>query len=185
MSKKSDNSEEYIVSEENPSVHLSSCHKCERRLKIECYSDNFTREEGKFMGAMGIETITYCPYCGVQGTGFRPYDDDRGKFDFEREKSLGWDDDDEDDEYEDEWDDEDDGWWPDAPGVELVDEDEESDDETDDEGEDPWEMSEDAELFECPSCGESFKTSRKGCDKIFCYYCGKKIPSAVKNRKSK
>lgn len=177
--KNTDNTEEYIVSKENPSIHLSSCHKCERRLKIECYSDNFTREEGTFMGAMGIETYTYCPYCGVQGTGFSPYDDERGKFDFERKKSHSWDDE---DEYEDEWDDDededydDDGWWPESDGVELVDE--EAEDDTDDEGENPWEMSADAELFECKSCGESFRTSRKGCKKIYCYYCGKEISAA-------
>ena len=49
------------------------------------------------------------------------------------------------------------------------------------EDEEPFEMypDDETEIFECKSCGESFRTSRKGCDKIYCYYCGKEIPSAA------
>ena len=168
------NTEEYIVSKENPSTHFSSCYKCKRRLKIECYSDNFeTKENVEFFGDLGSESYSYCPYCGELNTGFSPYEI--------RPVDMDADD-------EDEWEDEDsyneeDYWWRrDDMGVTLIDEDEEPEDE------EPFEMypDEETEVFECPSCGESFKTSRKGCDMIFCYYCGKEIPSAVdKSRKEK
>ena len=173
MSKKTGNSEEYIVSKENPSTHFSSCYKCKRRLKIECYSDNFeTKENVEFFGDLGSESYSYCPYCGELNTGFSPYEI----------RSVDMDADDEDEwEDEDSYNDEDYWWRRDDMGVTLIDEDEEPEDE------EPFEMypEEETEVFECPSCGESFRTSRKGCDKIFCYYCGKEIPSAVKNRKSK
>ena len=166
------NEEEYIVSKENPSTHFSSCYKCNRRLKIECYSDNCVRKENAvFLGDKGTESYSYCPYCGVQQTGFSPYEI--------HSRSVEMDAMDTDD--EDEWDDEDnyneeDYWWRrDDMGVTLVDEDEEPEDD------EPFEMypDDETEVFECKSCGESFRTSRKDCDKIYCYYCGKEIPSAA------
>ena len=166
MNNEDNKEEEYIVSKENPSTHFSSCYKCNRRLKIECYSDNFERKENAvFFGDKGTESYSYCPYCGIQQTSFSPYEIHPVEMDADDEDD--W----EDDDYNEE-----DYWWRrDDLGVTLVDEDEEPEDD------EPFEMypDDETEVFECKSCGESFRTSRKGCDKIYCYYCGKEIPSAA------
>ena len=50
----------------------SSCYKCEKRIKIEYYEDTCeTKDNVTFMGDLGMEIYSYCPYCGVKHTGFR------------------------------------------------------------------------------------------------------------------
>ena len=94
----------------------SSCYKCEKRIKIEYYEDTCeTKDNVTFMGDLGMEIYSYCPYCGVKHTGFRPYD-------LQTERNAAIEDDD-----EEEWDADDDSWWPDAEGVTLVDDDENED----------------------------------------------------------
>ena len=137
----------------------SSCYKCNKRIKIEYYEDACeTKENVTFMGELGVEVYSYCPYCGVKHTGFRPYD-------LQTERNAAIEDDD-----EEEWDADDDSWWPDAEGVTLVD-----DDENEEEDGDPWEMDDEAQLvaFTCPACGQKFRLNPKGNDKIYCYFCGK------------
>ena len=138
----------------------SSCYKCEKRIKIEYYEDTCeTKDNVTFMGDLGMEIYSYCPYCGVKHTGFRPYD-------LQPKETAPVEDDD-----EEEWDDEVESWWPDAEGVTLVDED---DEEEEDDG-DPWEMDDESVLvaFTCPDCGQKFRLNPKGNDKIYCYFCGK------------
>ncbi len=137
----------------------SSCYKCHKRIKIEYYEDTCeTKENVTFLGDLGTEIYSYCPYCGVKHTGFRPYD-----LQTERVASVVDDD-------EVEWDDEVESWWPEADGVTLVDDDEEEEEDSD-----PWEMDDDALLagFACPACGQKFRLNPKGTDKIYCYFCGK------------
>ena len=137
----------------------SSCYKCDKWIKIEYYEDTCeTKENATFLGDLGIEIYSYCPYCGVKNTGFMPYD-------LQSKETAS----DEDAEWDDE-DENDDTWWPDAEGVTLVDDDEEEEDDGD-----PWEMDDEELLvaFTCPDCGQKFRLSPKGCDKIYCYFCGK------------
>ena len=143
-------------------ICYTSCHICKQHLKIEFYHDKFeTRENVTFLGRLGSETISYCPYCGAQQTGFSPYDP-KQKMDMSLEQEPV------ESEFDDpeEWD----GgtsWWPDAEGVTLIDE---------DEGDDILgELEEEKALFVCSHCGEKFRVNPKGCEKIFCYYCGEKI----------
>lgn len=134
----------------------SSCFKCNRGIVVEFYEDDFeTVENTTFLGRLGTTTFSYCPYCGVKHSGFAPYD-----WNQKMDLSL------EDDPVVPE-DEEDDGeaWWPDTEGVTLIDEDEEDED-------DRWDESE-KEAFTCPSCGKKTRLNPKGCDRIFCYFCGK------------
>ena len=146
------------VDDDKNIICYSACHKCNRRIKIECYDDNFeTKENVTFLGRLGTETYSYCPYCGVKQTGFSMYETKPAKFTEEEDVA------------EVEWDDEE-FWWPDAEGVTLVDDEEEENEhflEIDDESA--------TETFVCPACGEKFRVHPKGLEKHFCYYCGKKI----------
>ena len=50
---------------------LSSCHKCKRKIIVEYNDDHLeTKENVTFLGRLGSEIYTYCPYCGVKQTGF-------------------------------------------------------------------------------------------------------------------
>jgi len=99
-------------------------------------------------------------YCGVKETGFRAYDP-------EQRMILSLEDDPEECVFDDEEEWEEEGFgWPDAEGVTLIDE---------DEADDYNRPSDEEELFTCSSCGESLSLNRKGCGKIYCYYCGKEI----------
>jgi hypothetical protein len=135
---------------------LSSCFKCNRGIAVEFYEDVFETEENTtFLGRLGTTTYTYCPYCGVKQSGFAPYDWNQ-KMDLSLEDDPAVPEDEEEDGE---------AWWPDAEGVTLIDEDEEDE-------EDPWDESE-KEAFTCPSCGKKTRLNPKGCDRIFCYFCGK------------
>lgn len=146
----SKNTEEYAF------TCFSSCHKCKRRIKVEYNDDHFeTKESVTFLGRLGSEIYTYCPYCGIKQTGFQPYD-------MHQEINLFSEDDDAEEV------DEEDFWRPDAEGVTLIDEEDDNDsEETEDETE--------KKSFVCSSCGERFRLNPKGYDKIYCYYCGKTI----------
>lgn len=144
----------------------SSCHKCNRRIKIQYFEDTCeTRENVTFLGRLGTETYSYCPYCGVKQTGFMPYDTQP-----ESTNALP------DDEDGEEWNDEAESWWPDAEGVTLVDE----EDEEDDGDSNPWEMDDESVLeeFTCPSCRQHFRLNPKEIEKIYCYFCGKEAEKA-------
>ena len=139
----------------------SSCYKCNKRIKIEYYEEACeTKENVTFLGDLGTEIYSYCPYCGVKHTGFRPYD-------LQTERTAEFEDDD-----EEEW--EDDSYWPEAEGVTLIDDDDEEEDG------DPWEMDDESLLvaFTCPSCGQKFRLNPKGSKKIYCYFCGKEAKEA-------
>ena len=143
--------------DENTFICITSCHKCRRHIEVEFHDGHFEAKENvTFLGRMGTETFTYCPYCGVRQTGFSPYDP-------QQKINLFPEDDD------DEEPDEEDSWWPDAEGVTLIDEEEDDTDsgEMDDES--------DKESFTCSSCGETFSLNPRGCNQIYCYYCGKAI----------
>ena len=148
--------EDFVVDKENPITHFSSCFRCNRRLKIECYSDNFTRRKNvTFLGRLGEKGYSYCPYCGAVNSSFAPYDDNGPV-------SVSNFDNEEDDDDEMEIND-----WSKVPAL----------DDEDIEEEEPLKMypMEETETFTCPSCGESFRTGKLGFDRIFCYYCGKRI----------
>ena len=138
-------------------ICLSSCYKCGRQIEIEYYTDHFERKENAtFLGRLGTEKYSYCPYCGVKQTGFSPYYPEQ-KMNLSMEDdpvSIKSDEDDEDDA---------DFWWPEAEGVTLIDEEEEE--EPDHSG-----VDEDEETFVCRSCGEMIRLKRKGFEKIYCYY---------------
>lgn len=145
--------------DENHYTCLSSCYECGKRIEIDFYDNHFqTRENVTFLGRLGKEKYTYCPYCGARNTGFIPYDPEQRINVFADDVVIDVD--------EEELNDED-AWWPEAEGVTLIDEEEEE--------EDSWEVEDESvkELFVCSSCGEKFRLNPKGCDKIYCYYCGK------------
>lgn len=146
---------------DNAFTCYTSCYKCKRQIRIEYYDDKFeTKENVTFLGRLGTTTYSYCPYCGTRESGFRPYDP-------EQKMDLSLEGDPEESEFDDL---EEHAWWPDAEGVTLVDDDEEEEDDGD-----PWEMDDEALLvaFTCPDCGQKFRMNPKGCDKIYCYFCGK------------
>ena len=96
-------------------VRCSTCFRCHREIKVEYYDDNFrTKENATFLGRLGREIISYCPYCGEKETGFSPYDPNQLiKIDHTEETIP----------------DEDDGedfWWPEAEGVEFIDDEKEN-----------------------------------------------------------
>ena len=136
---------------------VSTCYKCNRGIVVSYDDDSFeTEEDVTSLGRLGTMTYHYCPYCGVKESGFAPYD-------WNQKMDLSLEDDPE--VSDQEWDDDSESGWPDAPGVTLIDEDEEDDD-------DSWDESE-KDAFVCPSCGKKTWLNPKGCEKIFCYYCGK------------
>lgn len=143
---------------DNAFICVTSCYKCNRQIEVEYYNDNFETEENvTFLGRLGTRTYSYCPYCGTRESGFSPYDPEQ-KMDL----SL------EDDPVESEFDDlEEHSWWPDAEGVTLIDAEEEENDALESEDES------DRIAFICHSCGQKFRLNPKGCDKIYCYFCGK------------
>ena len=135
----------------------SSCIKCDRRIVISYDDENFeTEENATSLGRLGTLTFSYCPYCGVKKSGFSAYDRNQ-KMDLSLEDDPEVSD-------EEEWDDDDEPWWPDAEGVTLIDEEEDDDD--------SWDEAE-KDAFVCPSCGKKTWLNPKGCERIFCYYCGK------------
>ena len=137
-------------------VCYSSCFWCHREIVVEYDDDNFQTEENvTFLGRLGKETYSYCPYCGKKESGFIPYDAnqpikiDHGEGNIPDE------------------DDEEDFWWPEAEGVELI------DDETEDDSAEELDDDSARVLFICPACKERFRMNPKGRNKIYCYYCGK------------
>ena len=134
----------------------STCFKCDRGIVVSYVDDNFeTEQNATFLGRLGTRKFSFCPYCGAKQTGFAPYD-------WDQEMDLSIEDDIDDEEEHDEGE----SWWPDAEGATLIDEDEEEDDD------DSWDESE-KDAFVCPSCGKKTWLNPKGCNRIFCFYCGK------------
>ena len=151
-------------SDENYFTCLSSCYECGKRIEVDFYDNHFeTKENVTFLGRLGKETYSYCPYCGAKHIGFIPYDP-------EQRINVFADDVVADDVIvaDEEELDEEDSWWLEAEGVTLIDEEEEEDE--------PWEAEDESvkESYICSSCGEKFRLNPKGCEKIYCYYCGKK-----------
>lgn len=136
---------------------LSFCHKCEQQIKVEYNNRHFeTKENVTFLGRLGSEIYTYCPYCGVKQARFQSYN-------VHQEIDL-FSEDDNAEELDDE-----DPWWPDAEGATLIAEEENDNnsEETEDESA--------KRSFICSSCGETFRLNPKRHDKIYCYYCGKEM----------
>lgn len=132
----------------------TSCYKCHRQIMIDYAEDSFETEENvTFLGRLGSMTYQYCPYCGVRESRFSPYDPDQ-KMDFSQVDNFA----------ASIRDDETESLWPDVEGVTLIDEEEE--------GDDSWDESEKV-AFVCTSCGKKTRLNPKGCDKVFCFYCGK------------
>ena len=146
----------------------TSCFKCKKQIEVEFDDDNFETEENvTFLGRQGTMKYHYSPYCGAKESGFRPYDPDQ-KMDLSLEDDPVKLDEEEQDDGE--------AWWPDVEGVTLIDEDEEDDDDSCDESE--------KSAFACPSCGKKTWLNPKGCEKIFCYYCGKEAMKKAQHDKS-
>ena len=166
--------------EEGPYTLYCTCSDCGRHLKVEYYNDNaFETYEKTFLGRLGTETVHHCPYCGKRSGGFSPYDPDEPmRFDeLDAPISRAIDDDDRDGdtfEAEERGLDDGDSWWPDSEGVELEDE---YDEDTDDPDDNPWEMdpADITKICTCKNCKESFRLNPKGCEKLYCLYCGKEI----------